>query len=199
VAGPGVDWLGLAPVPLAGPGVEQDADRLAREGRRRIGRQHRQVPGGQGDVAGRGGPLSRLQFVAGLAPGAEGAVQDADVRYPCPAQQPPGAGGGETAVVVVDDDRLPVTQPPCTGRRLQGRDVRQRMAPGLAAGRGGELGVEGAVNGRWDVPLKVVVTAVRVAQYPADVEDQRPVVTVQQLAQPRRVDEHSVSHGELPC
>jgi hypothetical protein len=49
VAGPGVDRLDLAPVPLTGPGVDQDA--VPGQSRRVIGRERGQVAGVEDDVA----------------------------------------------------------------------------------------------------------------------------------------------------
>ncbi len=182
-----VDRLHLAAVTLRRAGVEQDA-RASHPGGV-VGVEHRQVSRGEHDVSGYRDALAGLELEAGLPPGVQGAVEDAHVVHSRPAQQPPRPGCRLSPVVVVDHDRPPGGQPPVPGRPLQCLDVGERMPSGGPARRRGELGVEVDVDRARQVTVTVVVTAMWIAESPADVEQQRRCGRQQFVMQLLGVDE----------
>ncbi len=193
VASLGVDRLDLTSVPLAGPGIEQDA--VTGQSGSVVGREHGQVARVEDDVAPGRLVVAGFQVEAGLSPGLQRAVQDADAVEPGPPQQPPGARRGQAAAVVVDDHGLARTQAPLACGFLQRGQVRQWVPAASRMRKRGQLGVEVDVDRGRDVTGPVVITPAAVAERPPDVEDSGRVRLAEELAQGHGVDEDFGARG----
>src|SRR5699024_6033421 len=170
VAGPGVDRLGQALVPLGGAGVDQHAAIRPVRHRGDVDGLHVAAPAREVAALHRVTRPYRQVLPFG-DPGLEPAVEEGDVLLARPAQQPPGAGRGGAAGVVVDLHAVVVVDAR-PARRLLDLVGRRQRVPALL-GRRGRRQVGGEVDElrTGDVTGEVVLPAERVTEPPPHVED----------------------------
>ena len=184
-----IDGLGLAPEALRCSGVEERAAPSVRCGRVRV--QDRKIPRYDREVAGRArrppgvglglgvvlvlglrvglGVGLDLDRAAGALPGAEAAVEYADVGVAGPSQRPPEPGRRHTVAEVVDDHRAARGYARRAKGGLQRRHVGKRV-PAAGARRSTQLGIEINESGTGNVARPILVPAWWTTQSPPYVQ-----------------------------
>ena len=194
VARPRVDRLHLPRVPLGRAGVEQRPV----PARGTVGVDRRQATRDQDHVARLRLHRPGLDRQPRRRPGRDAAVEQPHVAHTAPAQQPPHARRGHAAHRVVGHHRAVVAHAPASGRRLQLREVRQRMTARPGGRRRGELGVEVDVHRTGHMGREVVVVTVGPSERPPHVEQHGRLLARQQRRQPLGVHQDRVPRHAAP-